>query len=98
MLKKWSAPYEMTPGFKPFTRESDFGSSFRASETGDSFFTFQSVGGPFCVFFQSIETVDNGTYLEGPPENAKVSWFLRRGSRYGAQGVKIFDGWSSHRT
>ena len=87
----------MTPGFKPFTRESDFGSSFRASETGDSFFTFQSVGGPF-FFFQSIETVDSGTYLEGPPENAKVSWLLRRGSRYGVLGVKIFVWWSSHCT
>ena len=50
------------------------------------------------VFLQSIETVDSGTYLEGLPENAKVSWLLRRGSRYGALGVKIFDGWSSHCT
>ena len=88
----------MTPGFKPFTRESDFRSSFRASETGNSFFTFQSVGCPFCDFFQSIETVDSGTYLEGPPKNAKVTWLLRRGPRYGALGKNFFDGWSSHCT
>ena len=44
------------------------------------------------MFFQSIETVDSGTYLEGPPENAKVSWLLRRGSRYGALGKKIMMG------
>ena len=41
----------MTPEFKPFTREFDFGSFFRVIETGDSFFRFQSVGGLFCVFF-----------------------------------------------
>ena len=87
----------MTPGFKPFTRESDFGSSFRASETGDSFFTFKVSVARF-VFFQSIETVDSGTYLEGPPENAKVTWMLRRVPRYGALGKKFFDGWSSHCT
>ena len=45
----------MTPGFTPFTRESDFGSSLRASETGDSFFTFQSVKRPFCVFFSLLK-------------------------------------------
>ena len=50
------------------------------------------------VFFQSIETVDSGTYLEGPPENAKVTWLLRRGPRYGALGKNFFDGWSSHCT
>ena len=39
----------MTAGFKPFTKEFDFDSSFRGSETGDYFFTFESVGGPFWV-------------------------------------------------
>ena len=43
------------------------------------------------MFFQSIETVDSGTYLEGPPENAKVSWLLRRSSRYGALGGENFE-------
>ena len=37
----------MTPEFKPFAYwESDF---------GDSFVTFQSVGGPFCVFFSLLK-------------------------------------------
>ena len=46
----------MTPEFKPFAYwESDFGCSFRVSETGDSFFTFKSVGGPFCAFFSLLK-------------------------------------------
>ena len=46
---KSSDPYKKTACFKPFTKESDFGSSPRGSEIGDCFFTVQSVG-----FVQSI--------------------------------------------
>ena len=46
---KSSNAYKKTACFKPFTKESDFGSSSRGSEIGDYFFTFQSVG-----FVQSI--------------------------------------------
>ena len=46
---KSSDPYKKTACFKPFTKDSDFGSSSRGSDIGDYFFTFQSVG-----FVQSI--------------------------------------------
>ena len=45
----------MTAGFKPFTKESDYGSSL-GSETGDYFLLFKVSVAPF-KFVQSIVTV-----------------------------------------